>query len=200
MREKKPFSWELTPGFFLILFWTAFGAGALGINIFWEAIPGQGNLLGMFILFQSARRELAQAEYFFYVLRHHGSWLFICLLAGFSPWGVPVAVFSTAALGILVGVILTLSILQFGILGIFCGAALLFPQFLCYIPSVIFLMSILAQRSGRFVKKDGRNKKDSLLRQKMFWGSLCLYLGGMILESFVNPFVLDFVLSHVKIF
>ena len=186
MREKKPFSWELTPGFFLILFWTAFGAGALGINIFWEAIPGQGNLLGMFILFQSARRELAQAEY--------------CLLAGFSPWGVPVAVFSTAALGILVGVILTLSILQFGILGIFCGAALLFPQFLCYIPSVIFLMSILAQRSGRFVKKDGRNKKDSLLRQKMFWGSLCLYLGGMILESFVNPFVLDFVLSHVKIF
>ncbi len=200
MKKKMQFSWDFTPGFFLALFWIAFGIGVVAVNCLWEPYFQQGNILGIFILFQSTMGNLEPAEYFIYVLRYHGSWLLICLLASFSIWGVPIAVLSILIMGSVLGIVLTLSILQFGILGILCGAALFLPQILCYFPAAVCMMSRLAQKSYGSTKKGDKKAREQRIGRKVLGGCFLAYLTGMILESCVNPILLEFVLSRLSIF
>ncbi len=200
MKEKKRFSWEFTPGFFLILFWAAFGAGVLGMNLLWEACFQQGSLMGLFLLFRSVRGDWEPGKYFWYVLKYRCGWLLVCMLASSSVWGLLVSFLSVALPGFLLGMLVTLSILEFGILGLAGGAALVFPQILCYFPAVIWLMSGLARKSSGYLKKNGRFSKSPGTDRRFLTGCIFLYLAGVLLESFVNPMVLEFVLSHMGFF
>lgn len=200
MNRRTGFFWRLSPEFFFAVLLTAFGIGVLGVNLLWEPYLQSENILGIYLLFQLSKEGVPGRGYFLYILKFRGSWLIVCALGSFSVWGVFLAVLTVAATGFVMGAVLTLSILQFGVLGIACGAALFLPQALCYLPSVIFLMGILAQRSYGNWKKAGRSgqkKKDSY---RITAVCLFLYFMGMLLESYLNPMLLAFVMERLKIF
>lgn len=87
MENQRISAWKFTPEFFLMLFLAAFGVGGVGANLLWEPYLQQGNVLGIYMLFQLSKEELSTREYFFYILKYRGGWLFVCLLGSFSVWG-----------------------------------------------------------------------------------------------------------------
>lgn len=200
MENRKISVWKFTPEFFLVLFLAAFGVGVVGANLFWEPYLQQGNVLGIYMLFQLSKEELSTKEYFFYILKYRGGWLFMCLLGSFSVWGLPLAILTVLILGLFLGGILALAVLQFGVSGMAGGAALFLPQGLCYLPATIFLMGELARKSASHLRFQGKVKKIS--QNPLLVEALCLggYILGILLESYVNPIFLNFVLEKIKIF
>ena len=54
--------------------------------------------------------------------------------SGVTIFGMPLAIMGMLAGGVLIGMLLTVSVLQFGLNGGLVGAGLLFPQYLLYLP------------------------------------------------------------------
>lgn len=70
--------------------------------------------------------------------------MFLC---GFTIFGVPLTVAYMLFLGMETGMILALSVLEFGIYGGVAGAGLLMPQYLVYIPAYFYLAGIVYRQS-----------------------------------------------------
>lgn len=200
MGKAKISFWKFTPEICLMLFLIGFGVGVLAANLLWEPYLQQGNVLGIYILFQLTKEELSGKEYFLYILKYRGGWILLCVLSSFSIWGAPLAVITLLLGGIFLGLLLALSILQFGVLGMASGVALFLPQGLCYLPVLVVLMGRLAQRSMGYWGKQGKISKTS----KSSWIAMgtCLagWLVGMLLETYVNPVFLNFILDRINIF
>ena len=78
--------------------------------------------------------EKGSREYFWKVLRMRGGLFLLVAGSGLTIFGVLVAVGGIILLGIGMGMLMTMSILQFGFHGGLIGAGLMFPQFIIYVP------------------------------------------------------------------
>ena len=74
------------------------------------------------------------AEYFWKVLKMRGGIFLLAACSGVTIFGMPLAIMGMLAGGVLIGMLLTVSVLQFGLNGGLVGAGLLFPQYLLYLP------------------------------------------------------------------
>ena len=67
------------------------------------------------------------AEYFWQVLKMRGGIFLLAACSGVTIFGMPLAIMGMLAGGVLIGMLLTVSVLQFGLNGGLIGAGLLFP-------------------------------------------------------------------------
>ncbi len=115
------------------LFLLGFLVGTVLPNLLWKMQWKQETVHVFYLLGAFAGEDVSGKEYFFQVLAQRGGWLFICMLCGFSVFGVPVSVLTMLGEGIKTGAILSMSILQFGFVGGAAGLALLFPHEIVYL-------------------------------------------------------------------
>ncbi len=90
----------------------------------------------MYLLRTFAAKSEAGVEYFLQVLRMRGSFYLLGAACGISVFGGRCCR-RQIYLGIKIGILITMSVLQFGFQGGLVGVGLLFPQYIIY--SVYFL-------------------------------------------------------------
>lgn len=184
----------------LILFMSGFLAGSLLPNIFWRMEWRRMTMSALYLLDAFARGSVSGKAYLKEILYMRGSVWILCAVCGFSVFGVPVAVVTAVLAGAGVGALLAMSVLEFGFSGGLVGLALLFPQYLLYIPALLFLLGDCYDLSlgvwknrGIFPAKAGSCGVTALL------GGLAT-MGGILLECYVNPSVVEAVMKVLKIF
>ena len=113
-----------------LLFMTGFFAGNVLPNLIWKMEWKQKTLASFYLIRSFAGKDISGGAYFLEVLRRRGGFFLLLFLCGFTIFGVPLTVAYMLFLGMETGMILALSVLEFGIYGGVAGAGLLMPQYL----------------------------------------------------------------------
>ncbi len=123
------------------LFFFGFLAGVVIPNVMWKYEWHQKTAASLYLLAVFADNSLDKGEYFLQVLKMRGSVFLISALCGVSVFGAPLAVMGILYMGVRTGLLLTMSILQFGLQGGIVGLGALFPR-VPLILSLLFLADV----------------------------------------------------------
>ena len=129
-----------------------------------------------------------------------GSTLSFSVFLWVTIFGVPLSVAYMLILGMETGLILTLSVLEFGIYGGVAGAGLLIPQYVIYIPVYFYLAGLVYRQSYDIWKNYGLVPQKSRLYIRQGMTAFLVYTGGILAESFLNPWILEKVVKGLKFF
>lgn len=181
------------------LFLAGFLLGILIPNILWKVQWQQKTVMSMYLLASFAENEVSGADYLIQVLKIRGSYFGLAFFCGISVFGVPLAVLGMVFMGFKIGMLLSVSILQFGLWGGAAGAGLLFPQYCIYLPVGAFYLALIYEQS----KEVWKNRGLFPLKVYRYVGKACLlglfYMLGIVLEVFCNPLVVEFLMGKLKI-
>ena len=140
------------------------------------------------------------AEYFWKVLKMRGGIFLLAACSGVTIFGMPLAIMGMLAGGVLIGMLLTVSVLQFGLNGGLVGAGLLFPQYLMYLPCMFIGLEQIYSCSKRLWKN--RSFSAGQITGYLLRMLLCaaLWLAGIFLEVYCNPKITEILIKNLKIF
>lgn len=164
MENRKISVWKFTPEFFLVLFLAAFGVGVVGANLFWEPYLQQGNVLGIYMLFQLSKEELSTKEYFFYILKYRGGWAVYVSVGKLFCLGAALGNINGSDSWFVLGRLLALAVLQFGVSGMAGWCALFLPQGLCYLARNYISDGGLARKSASLYVFREKLKRSAKIR------------------------------------
>ncbi len=180
-----------------ILFVAGFVLGIVLPNLLWKTELEEKGLPGLYLLTRAGGGLPANPEYFLYVLKNRGSIYMLIMLCGLSVFGLPVSVAAGVWMGLLMGAVLTVSLLEFGVEGMFLAGALFLPQYIIYVPVSLALY----QRSSEISVKCWRNQR-LIASERRKYGIFCAMAGGlltvgMFLESYVNPLLIEMAMDKL---
>ncbi|MDY5022940.1 MAG: stage II sporulation protein M [Blautia sp.] len=204
MKKRKKF-YPAKGGFlFTALFLLGFLVGMFLPNLAWRLNWKKNTLTSYYLLSFLATESIVGKEYFLTVLSTRGSWFLFCILCGFSIFGLPLAIVWIMGMGITVGAVLTMSILQFGFAGGLLGLGMLLPHYIFYFPASFAQSVLMGRQSGKIWK--GPSQSSGSIREAagLWWPSgltaALLWSGGILAESFLNPLVIKKILETMKFF
>ena len=120
------------PGLTLLL--AGFLAGMLIPNFIYRFSWKQQAFSAVYLLETYGKTEAGGIDYLLQILWMRGGIFFLSLICGFTVFGVPMAIMAMLFTGIGLGIVFSMSILQFGLTGGAVAVALLFPHYLIYLP------------------------------------------------------------------
>ena len=183
-----------------ILFLCGFLLGMLLPNLAWKLKWKQKALASVYLLSSFGTGNVSGTEYLLEIIRLRGGYFLLCILCGFTVFGVPIAVLGMVILGGELGALFAMSLLQFWLAGGAISTGLLFPQYLIYIPVTFMAMDSIYTESMRMWKNHGifpQNVNRFCIRALAY---TALFFAGSLLECYVNPWVVEKILSILKIF
>ena len=144
--------------------------------------------------------EESGMDYFWKVIRMRGGIWLLAAGSGLTIFGVPIAVGGLIIFGMQTAMLLTMSILQFGLYGGVVGAGLLFPQIIVYLPCVLAASGIIYESSIQIWKN--RNFLPGQISAYILKMALCTagFVVGILLESYCNPVITRILIRNLKIF
>lgn len=172
--------------------------GVLLPNILWKMEWQQQTMASMYLLGAFSGGEISGMDYLLEVVRMRGTYFLIAFFCGLSVFGVPLAILWMAVTGIKIGALLTLSILQFGLTGGAVGVGLLFPQYILYLPVLAYFLSAVYAQSLEVWKNKGLFPQKVCRYAVVSALSGALYLGGILLEVYCNPWVVEMLIKKLK--
>ena len=179
------------------LLWLGILVGTLIPNIIWKIEWHQKAAAAMYLLGTFSGKNIDRIEYLQQVVKMRGSFFVMAAVCGASIFGVPFAVLAMILTGVKIGMLLTMSLLEFGINGGLTGVGLLFPQYLVYIPLSTYLLGLVYRQSYIIWK----NPSDTLKEMKRYLLQILICAGimtaGILLEVYCNPAVTELVLRNV---
>lgn len=180
------------------LFMTGFLLGTLLPDILWKMEWHQKTIASMYLLRNFVSGSEERTEYLLQVFKIRGSVYMLGAVCGISVFGVPFAIAGSIYLGMKTGMLLTVSVLQFGLQGGLVGVSLMFPQYLLYIPCMFYLYDQSYRRSMRIWKNKGMPAGS--LWKYFARVALCglFYLGGMLTEVYCNPVILEWIIQKLN--
>ena len=183
-----------------ILFLTGFLAGTILPNIVWKMEWKQKTLASFYLIRSFAEKDISGGGYFMEVLRRRGGFFVLLFLCGFTVFGVPLSVAYMLILGVETGLLLALSVLEFGLYGGLAGAGLLLPQYVIYVPAYFCLAGMVYRQSYGIWKNYGLvpAKNAPYIRQGIT--VFLVYAGGILAESFLNPWIVEKIIRGLKFF
>lgn len=144
--------------------------------------------------------EKGSREYFWKVLRMRGGLFLLIAGSGLTIFGVLVAVGGMILLGIGMGILMTMSILQFGFHGGLIGIGLMFPQFIIYVPCFLAVSKNVYEYSMRIWKNHSSfSGQVSTYIVKMLICAVVL-CAGILSEVYCNPVIMKILIQNLKIF
>ena len=182
------------------LFVAGFVLGVALPNLLWKTELEESGLPGLYLLTRVSQGIPAEPEYFFYILKTRGAVYLLTMLCGLSVFGLPVSVVSCVWMGFLMGAVLTVSLLEFGVRGMFLAVVLFLPQYLVYVPVSLALYRRSFQSSLSYWKNQRLSQQDRR-GSGLFcaWAAVFL-LGGMALEGYLNPVLIQVVIKKMQFF
>ena len=183
--------------------WIYSGSFLLGIlipNIIWKTAWNQKAAASIYLLSIFAGKDLEDQKYFIQVLKMRASIFILAALCGITVFGVVIAIVGLLGSGLLLGMVLTMSVLEFGIPGCAVGIGLVFPQYIFYIPCMLLLFTEIYRQSLETWKNQGRMSADitGYIRRILLCG--LGYSLGILLEIYCNPKVMEFLMKNISIF
>ena len=183
--------------------WIYSGSFLLGIlipNIIWKTAWNQKAAASIYLLSIFAGKDLEDQKYFIQVLKMRASIFILAALCGITVFGVVIAIVGLLGSGLLLGMVLTMSVLEFGIPGCAVGIGLVFPQYIFYIPCMLLLFTEIYRQYLETWKNQGRMSADIT----GYTGRILLcglgYSLGILLEIYFNPKVMEFLMKNISIF
>lgn len=183
--------------------WIYSGSFLLGIlipNIIWKTAWNQKAAASIYLLSIFAGKDLEDQKYFIQVLKMRASIFILAAFCGITVFGVVIAIAGLLGSGLLLGMVLTMSVLEFGIPGCAVGIGLVFPQYIFYIPCMLLLFTEIYRQSLETWKNQGRMSADIT----GYTGRILLcglgYSLGILLEIYCNPKVMEFLMKNISIF
>ena len=186
------------PGLALLM--AGFLAGLLIPNFIYRFSWKQQAFSAIYLLTAYGKTGAEGTDYLLKIIWMRGSFFFLSLLCGFTVFGVPIAVGTMLFTGLELGMVFSMSILQFGLTGGAVAAALLFPQYLIYLPLWNVVYQMIYRESMGIWRNHGifpRKVSDYLLKVFLY---TMLYGVGIFLEWRVNPWILNKILNFSKFF
>lgn len=184
------------PGFALLL--AGFWAGMMIPNCIYRFSWKQQAFSAIYLLAAYGKTEGGGADYLWQLLWMRGGAFFLSLLCGFTVFGVPIAVLAMLFTGLGLGMVFSMSILQFGLAGGIVAAGLLFPHYLIYIPLWNAVYQMIYKESMGIWRNHGifpKKVRDYFI--KAFLYTIC-YGIGILLEWYVNPWILGRILDFAN--
>lgn len=178
----------------LYLFLGGFLSGTLIINIWRSSFLGEMDLLNAVSLSRLKYLDIDGSAFFIYVLRKRLEVvMLLCLLATTYVGTAAVSLYA-AGMGVMAGILLSISAIRYGLKGILLIAAGIMPQYLFLVPACIMLMNWCYQLCvgmyypGRSCEVIYGDRKQYFMKKIL---QLFLILGvviiGSLIESYVNP-------------
>ena len=195
-------SWSKNSYYMMYLFMIGLFIGILVVNAGHDSWIADSDLLGMEMITRLKNSIPAGEGLFGYVLKHR---LFtLCMLALLSTTmvGLPVVCVYICYIGLSAGCLLSVAVIRYGIRGLLFVAAGLLPQAFCLVPAYIglFIWAVSLNRTLYAPKSylDGYerySKQFYLKKGSQIIIVTAVVIMGCLLESYVNPKVLHFILK-----
>lgn len=123
--------------------------------------------------------------FFLWLIRRRGIAVFALWLLGYSAFRFPIFLMLSVGIGGCAGIFLTSSVVQMQMTGVLLVLAALFPQIFLYFPAWKMMVEECVQERG---------EKRSLF---LFFSIAACVTAGAVLESCVNPLLLQFVIKKI---
>lgn len=180
------------------LFFIAFLAGVLIANFFGTALGRDVGAMGEYYMNRYLYMDITGRELFVYLFyeRIPRALLLFLLCMGIGKWMIYGYL---AYLGVSVGFLSVIAIINYGVGGILLMAGFLFPQWICYVLVCFVLYGFLQgnkERKREFSTK-GRMKEKGILWVTFIMSGILLMLCGIYLESYINPRILKCIIRNI---
>lgn len=190
-------------GYYLLyLFIMGVFLGILFVNIRHDFWMKEDGLLNAAMLEQLGACELNGSYLLGYILKHRISVVIVIGMLASTMIGLPIVCGYACYLGISAGCILSVAVIRYGIRGLFFMAASIFPQIFFLLPGYLLLFNWGLECNRNLYVKGGNiegypiNGKQVILKSAVrFLGILFIVIIGCILESYVNPSIVHFILK-----
>lgn len=186
----------------IYLFMIGLFLGILIVNVGYDAWIRTGSLLGANMITRLKNSILDGSALFSYILKHR---LFtVCMLALLATTmiGLPAVCAYICYMGLSAGCLLSVSVIRYGIRGLLLMAAGIMPQGLVLIPAyaAMFVWAVEVNRmlyaKGPYRERYVRYSKQIYLKKgAQMIGIMVVVIIGCLLESYVNPKMLHFILK-----
>lgn len=171
----------------LAVFFLFFVCGIIAANLFGIDSTRYSNGLTLYYFKQFQFAQLDMEDLFYYIADRRLKLFAVLILASMLRRDVVVHIIFSAWCGFTYGYFCVILLGCMGAKGLLICLAALFPQFICYVPSYIGLVRLTA------------HKDESGICSKSLYFLLIIagMAGGILLESYINPIVLQ---KMLKIF
>lgn len=184
------------------LFMIGLFLGILFVNLGYETWISNGSLLGPEMVNRLKNSRPAGEGLLGYILRHRlSTGCFLCLVS-MTLMGMPVLCAYIAYMGIAAGCLLSVAVVRYGIRGLLLMAAVLFPQALLLVPAYVLLFFWAVDVNRTFYAPKTQiegyerySRRYYIKKTAQIIGIMAVVIIGCLLESYVNPNVLHFVLK-----
>lgn len=184
-------------GYYLVyLFMIGLFLGIIFVNFRHEVWIREEGLLNAAILEQMRSSEPDSGFLLGYVLKHRLLVIFFLMILSSTIIGFPIICGYVCYLGASAGCLLSVAVIRYGIRGLFFVAAGVFPQAFLLVPGYLLLFLWGMERTGGNEYEYNFYGKQFVIKKGIqLLGILVIVLAGCLLESYVNPFVLQFFLK-----
>ena len=176
--------------------------GILIVNAGYDTWIRNGSLLGTEMILRLKNSVPDGGELFGYIMKHRLFTVFMLGILGTTMIGIPAVCGYVCYTGLAAGCLLSVAVIRYGIRGLLLMAAGVFPQGLLLIPAYIALfvwtlnMNRLLYVKGSYGDHYIRTSRQSYLKKGIEMISIVVVvIIGCLVESYVNPKMLHFILK-----
>lgn len=179
--------------FFLLLYLAGFAAGILFVNLAWKYRTGDLEALTLFSI--QGGTEIRTDGYLWYLVRERGGILLAAHALGITVLGSYAVIAGLLWTGFLGGTLAAIAVLQLGLRGLAVLVAAAVPQIFLYLPAGLFYLGTvyrMSEKSRAGQKLSGKRYREYLIT---CLAGLALIFCGVLLECYVNPYILNLILG-----
>lgn len=184
------------------LFLIGFFMGILIVNLGYDAWVANGGLLGAEMMRRLKNSRPEGESLVGYILRHRLSAVCVLGLVSTTVVGMPVLGAYICYTGLAAGCLLSVAVVRYGIRGLLFMAGVLFPQALLLVPAYISLFLWAADVNQTLYAPRTQLEGYERFGGRFYWkkgvqmiGITAVVIIGCLLESYVNPDIVHFVLK-----
>lgn len=153
--------------------------------------------MGMQNMMEIALGRIDTHRYLFYLIRQRGMIFLILLFGAMTIMGNYILSAFLMFLGISMGTMGVFLLSHYGGKGFFLFLALFFPQIICYVPAICYIVRFLTVLHDRvFGERNIRYvSRDKMLSPRQIMRAIGVTITGILLECYVNPVFVKFVMK-----
>lgn len=153
--------------------------------------------MGMQNMMEIALGRIDTHRYLFYLIRQRGMIFLILLFGAMTIMGNYILSAFLMFLGISMGTMGVFLLSHYGGKGFFLFLALFFPQIICYVPAIYYIVRFLTVLHDRvFGERNIRYvSRGKMLSPRQIMRAIGVTITGILLECYVNPVFVKFVMK-----
>lgn len=195
-KDRQPFVYKRL---FAVIFMAGFLLGIFYTNLFGGKYFGGGSLFGSYDPGGFSYAETAGSELFWFLLGKRMLPAAVLWILGITVLGRAAVAAAIGWVGFSGGMLVSMAVLRYGFAGVlFCIGGLM-PQYLVYVPAAFLFLHKVYAMSKNYAKDREKQSVFQILLPYAFTllFTLMLVLLGVVLESYVNPYVLNFLWGKI---